>query len=160
MTIADTASTPGAAAPRWLLLASLALNLFFIGVAGAVLVRHYVAAPPAAGTAADRSDAARIERLAATLPAADADILRSQFASRRAAVDSARNVYRGAQETIRAALRGEPFSADAMRAGMAQTRAARQSFDQVLQGVILAAAAEMSPAGRNKLADWPPGPRP
>ena len=44
-----------------------------------------------------------------------------------------------------------------MRAAMTQTRAARQSFDQVIQGVFAFSAAQMSPAGRQALADWPPG---
>ena len=34
---------------------------------------------------------------------------------------------------------------------------ARQAFDQVIQGVFAVAAAQMSPAGRHALADWPPG---
>ena len=44
-----------------------------------------------------------------------------------------------------------------MRAAMAKTRAARQAFDQVIQGVFAFAASQMSPAGRQALADWPPG---
>ncbi len=47
---------------RALLLASLALNLFFVGAAGALLVRHSLA-PPAAPAVIDRSAAGRIERL-------------------------------------------------------------------------------------------------
>jgi hypothetical protein len=39
---------------------------------------------------------------------------------------------------------------------MAQTRAARQELDRALHDVISTAAADMSAAGRNKLADWPP----
>ena len=51
----------------------------------------------------------------------------------------------------------EPFDAEAMRAAMAKTRAARQNFDQIIQGVFAFSAAQMSPAGRSALADWPPG---
>jgi len=40
---------------------------------------------------------------------------------------------------------------------MAKTRAARQNFDQVIQGVFAFSAAQMSQAGRSALADWPPG---
>ena len=65
MTIAQTVSSPGSATPRWLLLGSLALNLFFIGVAIAFVIRT-----PAPAAPADRSDAARIERLVAADPAA------------------------------------------------------------------------------------------
>ena len=151
MTIAHTLSSP-VPPPRWLLLGSLAFNLFFIGVAAALLIRN--PAPQ------DRSMSARIERLAETLPTADADILRSRFQSNRAAVEGARDNYEAMRETIRQALRQEPFDAAAMRDSMAKTRAARQNFDTVMQGVIAAAAGDMSPAGRRKLAEWPPGSQP
>ena len=57
----------------------------------------------------------------------------------------------------RETLRREPFDATAMRTAMTQTRAARQNFDQVVQGVFAGTAAQMSQAGRHALADWPPG---
>jgi hypothetical protein len=43
-----------------------------------------------------------------------------------------------------------------MSDAMAKTRAARQDFDLVLQGVVAKAAGEMSSAGRRKLADYSP----
>ena len=141
-------------APGALVLISLALNLFFVGVFAAYVVRHYVSAPPAAGVI-DRSPAARIDRLAATLPASDAEKLRSEFRSQETSVEAARDGYRRSQDAIRRILRAEPFDPAAMRAAMADSRVARQAFDQVLHGVIAAAAAQMSNAGRNKLADWP-----
>jgi uncharacterized membrane protein len=144
--------------PSMLLLVSLALNLFFVGVGAAYVVRHYFSAPPAA-TAIDRSPAARIDRLAATLPAADAETLRREFRSQQASVDAARDNYRRLQDVIRQTLRAEPFDPAAMRAAMADARVARQAFDQALQGVVAAAAGQMSVAGRNRLADWP-GSRP
>ena len=133
---------------RWLLLASLALNLFFIGIAGSMVARHWLTKP------ADRSDAARFERIAATLPAADAEQLRTQFAAQRAAIEAGRQTIGQKQDGIRAALRTEPFDVDALRTSMAESRAARETFYQLLQGVILSAASQMSPAGRAKLADW------
>jgi uncharacterized membrane protein len=145
-------------APSTLLLVSLALNLFFVGVGAAYVVRHYFSAPPAA-TAIDRSPAARIDRLAATLPAADAEKLRGEFRRQQAGVDAARDNYRRLQDVIRQTLRAEPFDPAAMRTAMAEARAARQAFDHALQGVVAAAAEQMSVAGRNKLADWP-GSRP
>jgi len=144
------------AQPRWLLLGSLALNLFFIGIAGSMAVRQWLEPPSAA---LDRSDAARIERIAATLPPADAERLRAQFALQREAVEAAREAIRRKQDGIRAALRAEPFDVEAMRAAMTETRAARETFYQTLQSVVATAAAQMTPAGRNKLADWRPPPR-
>lgn len=140
---------------RLLLLCSLALNLFFVGASGAVLARHYLTAP-AAVAPIDRSVSARIERLAVTLPASDADILRAEFRANTASVEAAQATYRQAQDRVREALRAEPFDAARLRSAMAETRAARPGFDQALQELIASAAAKMSKPGREKIADWPP----
>jgi len=136
---------------RWLLLGSLALNLFFVGVAVAMAIRS--PAPPAW----DRNVLVRVERIAATLPPADADLLRSQITANRETIEDAQTKYRTAQDSIRTTLRQDPFDPAEMRAAMAKTRAARQNFDQVIQGVFAGLAPQMSPAGRHALADWPPG---
>jgi uncharacterized membrane protein len=139
---------------RWIVLASLALNLFFVGIAGALIVRHYVGAPVATTAPLDRSAAARIERLAATLPAQDAEILRSEFRIRAQKIEAARDDYRRLLDTTRTILRTEPFDAGAMRTALGAARATRQIFDQLLHEVTTIAAASMSAEGRNKLADW------
>jgi uncharacterized membrane protein len=142
-------------ATRWVLFVSLALNLFFVGIAGALLIRHYTGTASIASTAPlDRSAAARIERLAATLPTNDADILRSEFRARAPMVETAREDYRRLLEVTRTILRTEPFDVEAMRSALAAARVARQTFDQRLHEVIAAAAAKMSAEGRSKLADW------
>jgi uncharacterized membrane protein len=135
---------------RWLLLGSLALNLFFVGIAVAMAIR--APAPPTW----DRDVFVRIERIAATLPAPDADLLRGEVNARRQALQDAQHQFFVAREEVHTALRHEPFSAEGMRAAMAKTRAARQNFDQTLQGIFAEAAAKMSNSGRNALADWPP----
>lgn len=139
---------------RWLLLGSLAINLFFIGLAIAMAVRA-----PTPSTW-DRNVFVRIERMAATLPPADAGYLRSEIDAKRQAIETAQTQYRAAQDEIRQALRAEAFSADTLRAVMGKARAARQNFDQILQGTLADAAAKMSPAGRKGMADWPPRRRP
>ncbi|MSO66960.1 MAG: periplasmic heavy metal sensor [Pseudolabrys sp.] len=144
-------TTSSRVSSRWLLLGSLALNLFFVGVAAAIAVRS--PAPPSW----DRNVFVRVERIAATLPPADADLLRGQIKVNRETIESAQTKYRIAQDTIRETLRQDPFDAGAMRAAMANTRAARQTFDQTIQGVFAGTASQMSPAGRHALADWPPG---
>jgi len=158
MTFATSAPLGDERASRWLVLASLALNLFLVGAGGTLLARHYLASP-ATPAPIDRSVSARMERLAATLPAHDAEILRAEYRAKATTVDGARQTYRNAQEEVRRILRTEPFQGDAMRAAMTQQRAARQVFDQLLQDVIASAAGKMSAAGRDKLADWPPGQR-
>jgi len=151
MSVAQLSTTMTRGSSRWLLLGSLALNLFFIGIAAALAVR--APSPPAW----DRDVFVRVERLAATLPPADADLLRGQIRTNRGNIEDAQSKYRAAQDVIRQTLRHDPFDAAAMRAAMTQTRAARQNFDQVIQGVFAGTAAQMSSSGRNALADWPPG---
>jgi uncharacterized membrane protein len=133
---------------RWLLLVSLALNLFFIGATVALSVR--TPAPPKWS-----SDIfVRVEQIAAALPAADARILREGIDARHDAIDAAQNHYHDAREEIRATLRQEPFKAQSLRAAMTDTRAARQNFDQVIQAVFADAASNMSAQGRLVLANW------
>jgi uncharacterized membrane protein len=140
---------------RFLLLFSLALNLFFVGVVGALAIKHYIAPTPGPAVV-DRTAAGRINRLAATLPESDAQILRANFRSNSTDVEAAQRAYRQAQDVVREALRAEPFDIGRLRLAMGQTRAARQKFDESLQNLLALAAAQMSAAGRNKLADWPP----
>ena len=145
---APAAMTRGSS--RWLLLGSLALNLFFVGVAVAMAIRT-----PAVPTW-NRDVFVRIERIAATLPPADADLLRGEANADKQKLENAQSQYFNARQGIHAALRSDAFSVDDMRTAMARTRAARQSFDQILQGIFADAAAKMSHAGRLALADWPP----
>ena len=133
---------------RWLLLGSLALNLFFVGVAVAMAIRS------PAPTAWDRNVFVRVERLSATLPQADGELLRRQMQAHHDAIAAAQDKYFAARERIHETLRQDPFKVDDMRAAMAQTRAARQNYDQVIQGVFADLAEEMTPAGRHALADW------
>ena len=86
----------------------------------------------------------RVERLAATLPPADADILRGEIQANRAAIESTQAAYHSAQDSIHDVLRQDPFDAEALRAAMAKTRAARLTSDQTIQGIFAAIAAKIS----------------
>jgi uncharacterized membrane protein len=148
--MSEPAAAPAArrGGPRWLLLGSLALNLFFIGVAVAIAVRgpherHW-----------DPDVFVRIERIAETLPPADAKLLDTATKAKQQAIDQAQTAYYDSRVDIRETLRQDPFKAADLRAAMAKMRAARQHFDEAVQGVFADAAAEMSPAGRQALADW------
>jgi uncharacterized membrane protein len=151
MAIADRSS-------RWLLLGSLALNLFFIGTIGALALRHYVVPAHPAATERPRTAAARIERLAAPLPAPDAEKLRAAFGARAAEAEAAREALNRGYERIQAALRAQPFEVGELRTAMAQARAARQVYDQTMQEILIAAAPGLSGEGRMRIADWPPRP--
>ncbi len=153
MTVAPT--TIPDRASRWVLLASLTLNLFFVGTIGALVIRHYVT--PLQFTAPDRprTAAARIERLAAALPAPDAEKLRAAFHAREAAAEGDRDTLNRAVERIQAALRAEPFDVALLRAAMTEARAARPLYEETMQDILVTAAVAMSQEGRTRLADWP-----
>jgi len=138
---------------RWLLVGSLALNLFFVGTIAALSVRHFVATPQSAATERPRTAAARIERLAAPLPAADADRLRAALQARATEAEGAREALNRAYERVQAALRAQPFDPAQLRAAMADARVARPPYEQIMQDIVVTAAAGMSPDGRIKLAD-------
>ena len=149
MTIAQAAPVMTRNESRWLLLGSLALNLFFVGVAVAMAVR--APAPPPRW---DPNVFVRVERIAATLPPADAAIVRDAMQANHAAIDDAQNKYYAARHEIHETLRQDPFKIADMRAAMVKMRAARQSFDQIIQGVFADAAPKISSPGRHALADW------
>jgi uncharacterized membrane protein len=148
--VSFTSSMTRRGGARWLLLGSLALNLFFVGIAVAMAVRPHE--PPRW----DRNVLVRAERIASSLPAADAEILRGQIKINQGAIEGAQAKYRGAQEAIRGMLRQEPFDVTAVQDAMSKARTARQNFDQIIQGVFASSAAQMSATGRHALADWPP----
>ena len=143
---------------RWLLIGSLALNLFFVGTVGALALRHMMAPSQPAETERPRTAAARLERLAAPLPAADGETLRAAFRTRAAEAESARDALNRAYERVQAALRAQPFDAAQLRAAMADARAARPLYEVVMQDILAAGASGMSPEGRARLAEWPPRP--
>jgi uncharacterized membrane protein len=151
MSIAHALPAPVRGSPRWLLLGSLALNLFFVGIALAMAVRAPVP------SYWDPNVFVRVERLAATLPPADAEILRKQIGANHAAIEDTQTKYHSARQHIHEVLRHEPFDVEAMRAATAQTRTARLNFDQTVQGIFADIAAKITPAGRRALANWPPG---
>jgi uncharacterized membrane protein len=144
---------------RWLLPVSLTLNLVFAGAAGAAFLRHSAAVPLEPVTHMTRGAEQRLDRIATSLPAPDAQIMRSVIRAEAVKVVAAQASLRLSQEDVRNSLRAEPFDPAAVRAAMAETSAARDNYDQVLHDLIASAAARMSPVGRSKLADWPP-PRP
>jgi uncharacterized membrane protein len=149
MSIAQALTTTSRGNSRWLLLGSLALNLFFIGIAVAMAFRG-----PAPASRWDRNVFVRVERLAAALPQADADVVRGAMQAQHDAIASAQDKYHSAREHIHETLRHDPFKVEDLRAAMAETRMARQNFDQVIQGVFADVASQLSAAGRHAIANW------
>lgn len=146
LSLAPAAMTRGSS--RWLLLGSLALNLFFVGIAIAVAIRG------PAPTAWNPDVFVRIERVADSLPPSDADFLRGEVSKDRSALAGAQDAYHRARDQIRATLRQEPFNVAALRDVMSRTRLARQRQDEIVQNLFAEAASKMSSGGRVALADW------
>jgi len=140
---------------RWLLLGSMALNLFFVGAAGAVALRYTSPVPLATVALINHSMASRLDRIATSLPPADSEVMRTQLRHDAVKLAAAQADLRLSQEDVRKSLRAEPFDSAAVRLAMAESRTARDNFDQALHDTIATAAAQMSVVGRSKLADWP-----
>ncbi|GGF61083.1 hypothetical protein GCM10007301_21080 [Azorhizobium oxalatiphilum] len=152
--MSDTARPAPTRAPRRvLLIASLALNLFFIGIAVAVAVHMGGKHGP---SPLDRSPNARIDRLAASLPQQDAKEVLAQFKTVQPTIEAGRAASRTAQEEVRRALQAEPFDPVAADQALNALRDARRGIWAALHGAVLKAAAKMSPEGRARLADWIP----
>jgi uncharacterized membrane protein len=147
----------GSAHVRWLLLGSIGLNLAFMGAAGAVAFRYSSPVPLRTVARIDHSLAGRVDRIAASLPATDAQVMYAQLRQDAETVAAAQADLRLSQEAVRRTLRAQPFDAEAMRTAMADNRLARQNFDKILHDMIASAADKMSVVGRSKLADWPSG---
>lgn len=139
-------SARGRSGPRWLLLGSLALNLFFIGIAVAMLIRT----PEPSRW--HRDVFVRTERLADRLPSADGAIMRQQMEASRGDIEKAQTRYAKSRDGIREALRREPFVAKALEESMVESRAARQNYDQTMHAFFVNAAAKMSAEGRQGMA--------
>lgn len=143
----------GSAYARWLLPVSVALNICFVGAAGAVAYRFTGEVPLPAGDMINRSAGDRLDRVAAALPSSDGKIMRAQIRHEEVRVAAAQADFRLAQEEARNSLRAEPFDADAMRAAMAQVQVARENYHTVLRQVFEEAAPKLSVVGRNMLAN-------
>jgi len=152
MSIAHAFSPPARTmGSRWLLLGSLALNLFFVGVAVAMAIRT-----PAQAPRWDPDVFVRVERLSATLPAADADILRGAYQANHERIADAQAAYQDGRRSIHTILRQDPFKIEDLRDAMAKTRIARQAVDQAVQSVFADTVVKLSPAARHAVADWRP----
>ena len=137
-----TRSTAGTAG----LWASLALNAFLAALVGAHLVR--AAAAPEHRSGIDGA----IARMAAILPPTDAARFRAVLIAERARYEPARRVLEQARLAAARALGHEPFDAARARAAMQGWQNRWPAFADGFSASILDAVAQLSPAGRARLA--------
>lgn len=129
---------------RLLALVSLGLNLFL----GAMLVSAYLHQEPARGLPMpDRL----VERVAADLPAADAERLRRAFTAQRAPFAALDEEYRQATLRVRAAAAREPFDGEELRTRMDAARAVRRRIGDLIQETMLSLMPELSLSARERL---------
>lgn len=139
---------------RWMpvaLIGSLGLNLF---LGGFLLARpHHHGGPP--------SPEHFVERMAATLPDADAAILRRSVANHRDDLAADHKRREEFPQRIQTILSAEPFDPKALAALFAEHDRAEQDSRETLQKALIEATTAMSAEGRHRLANFrPDGKRP
>ena len=157
-----TMYAPPIRSSRWLLIVSLALNLFFIGAASTLALRQFFEPAQTAAVQTQRTAAGRIEFLAAPLPPADAEKLRASFRTQATPAEQARGALNRALDHLQAALRKQPFDPADLRAALLEIRTTRPVYEQVMGDLYFAAVVEMSTEARLKLANLvrpPPAPK-
>ena len=128
---------------RWLLPASLSLNIFFIVLA----VRHHPywhPRPPDARHIADF--------MTSNLSPADAAILQQSFAAQDATLEQARKADRDFPDKIRTALTANPFDPEALKTALKDGQTDHQAMEDAMAAAFVDAATKMSPEGRAALA--------
>jgi len=137
---------------RWLLPLSLALNVF-LGTLAIVYRPH----PPRHGPP---NAANLIERIAESLPQADAVILRSVFARHAADLDQAEKTFHAMPDRVRTLLAAPQLDRDALLVTVVANRQAHDRMDDILGEMVVEVATQLSPEGRAALARWDPRPPP
>jgi uncharacterized membrane protein len=131
-----------------MLAVSLLLNVFL----GSVLVGRMQSRPPQ--PAPEQKSDRIIERMASTLPESDGKILRSVSQSRQTSFAGLTAEVEKARDEVRRILRAEPFDQAALQAAFAEVRQRRQAVHEAIHAVLIEAAPQLSPEGRQKLAEW------
>jgi len=137
--------------PRIVLIGSLALNVFL----GTVLVVHRP--PPPNGPP---SPARIAEKIAETLPPADAAALREAVARHQAEIEAGFRIFHATPDRVRAALADPAFDPEALRPIFEEGRAGHDRTDQAIADLVIEATRAMSAEGRATLARWRPPPPP
>jgi uncharacterized membrane protein len=131
-----------------LLFLSFALNLIVIPMIAGRFVMHRPALPPGP----TRPEVV-VERLAHELPADDAARLRAAMKPHLPDIEVARARMEAARATMSRAIGQTPFDEAAVRTAMRTWQTAWMAWSDDLGSAMLAALAELSPEGRQRLAE-------
>jgi uncharacterized membrane protein len=146
---------------RWLLPASLVLNVFLIFLCVAAILLPRLRPPHDAHP----HPGSILEDLTRNLSPADAQILRDTMSDSLQQMDQAHRAHATLPQRLQDILRREPFDKAAFKEQLVQTRQAEKAADAALDDALPNAIAKISADGRRKLAEWmplhpPPGPPP
>ena len=133
---------------RALLLASLVLNAFLVGL----LFEHFDRHRPFVRTNVEmRGPGSMADRMTRGLSPADAQILKDSFAVHQSAIRQADETLRGFPDRMRAIMAAPMFDAAALTQLLQGVHAARDARDDAMMAAIVEAAGKMSPEGRKNL---------
>ncbi len=127
----------------WILSLSLLLNAFLLAWAG---VRWFRPEPHPRFTMEFLE-----QRFAARLPERDAAIFRKALEIHRAELSARMDAARRSRDSVREVLTAEPFQPSRLAAALDDSQAAMDRFHAEFRAVILSAAPELSPEGRQRL---------
>jgi uncharacterized membrane protein len=140
---------------RLILLISLALNLFGLGVATAHWVRPRIA-PPADGFTAGPGEAqglAMLFRAAEVVGDPNNPRLRQLMDTHRQELTEHRNKVRATQQQVRSSLSAQPYDPQALELALSALRDETLSAQSAMHGALLEFARDLTPEQRAKLAE-------
>lgn len=162
MTVNVDQSRPTADRPRWLypgFIASLALNLLFIGLFATAVWHHHEE---------ERKRDEGFLGFVKQLPADKQTMIRQKVIEARASMKGLRDNVRKTWTDANAMLTAEPFDKDKFLAALMQLRTAENAFKGAIYTSVASTAAELTPDERKLLQEWrakrhasmlkPPGP--
>ncbi len=135
--------------PRYLypaLIASLALNLLFVGVFATAVWHHRQEGPPPR----DKGFLGFVNQLSADRQ----ETIRKQVLAARESMKGLRENVRTSWLQANALLAAEPFDKDKFLAALMQVRTAEDRFKTAIYGTVADTAAELTPDERKLLQKW------
>lgn len=142
---------------RWVIVVSLVLNLFLLGVAGAQnwpRVAGALGLPHRAAPFIGQLGDGALLGLVTALPLKDSLTLRRAFAEQRDRLRPLMARNNASIEALREAVARTPIDEDALRAALADLRQARLALADVLEPLLLAVVPALSPEGRQVLSTF------
>ncbi len=148
----DAARGVPARLPRWLypaLIASMAINLLFVGGVGAAFW-HHRQGPGGHGRGGDFG----LMGFVRELPRERQTFVRDQLTAARQMLRPLRKAVRDAWDQSNTALAAEPFDKEALKAALAQQTDAESKFKSAMTSALAETAEQLKPEERRLLQTW------